>query len=50
MPVLLWGHAKRICAKLRSARAGYSPTEIRVLDAEWKVAEVIEPEVKRGLV
>jgi hypothetical protein len=31
-------------------RAGYAPTEIRVLDAEWNVVETILPQPVRGLV
>jgi hypothetical protein len=31
-------------------RAGYAPTEIRLLDAEWNVVEVILPQAVRGLV
>jgi hypothetical protein len=31
-------------------RAGYAPTEIRILDDAWNVAQTIQPETARGLV
>ena len=35
---------------MHGKRAGYSPTEIQVLDEEWNVAQTISSEDKRGLV
>ena len=31
-------------------RAGYSPTEIQMLNHDWNVVEIVPPEDKRGLV
>ena len=31
-------------------RAAYAPTEIRVLDHDWNVVEIIAAEITRGLV
>jgi hypothetical protein len=31
-------------------QAGYAPTKILVLDANWDVAETISPETVRGLI
>jgi hypothetical protein len=45
------GHGGRESAlSYARQRASYAPTEIRVFDFDWNVAEIIAPENARGLV
>jgi len=49
-PVYCGATARERALSYARQRAGYSPTEIQALDAEWNVAEVLPPEDKRALV
>jgi len=49
-PVYCGAAARESALSYARQRAGYSPTEIQVLDAKWNAAEIIPPEDKRGLV
>jgi hypothetical protein len=49
-PVYCGATARESALSYARQRAGYSPTEIQVLDAEGNVAEVLPPEDKRALV
>lgn len=49
-PVYCGATGKEYALSYARQRAGYAPTEIQVLDAEWNIAEIIPPENKRGLV
>jgi hypothetical protein len=49
-PVYCGATARESALSYARQRAGYSLTEIQVLDAEWNVAEIIPPEDKRALV
>jgi hypothetical protein len=49
-PVYCGPNAREDALSCARQRAGYAPTEIRVLDAEWNVVEAILPQPVRGLV
>jgi hypothetical protein len=49
-PVYCGATAKESAPSYARQRAGYSPTEIQVLNGDWNVAEIIPPEDKRALV
>jgi hypothetical protein len=49
-PVYCGDRARDSAISYARQRAGYAPTEIRLLDAEWNVLEVILPQAVRGLV
>ena len=49
-PVYCGTTARERALSYARQRAGYSPTEIQVLDAEGNVAEILPPEDKRALV
>jgi len=49
-PVYCGTTAKESALSYARQRAGYSPTEIQVLDAKWNVAEIIPPGDKRAVV
>jgi hypothetical protein len=49
-PVYCGTTAKESALSYARQRAGYSPTEIQVLDAKWNLADIIPPEDKRALV
>jgi hypothetical protein len=49
-PVYCGPNAREDALSYARKRAGYAPTEIRVLDAEWNVAETILPQPMHGLV
>ena len=49
-PVYCGPNAREDALSYSRQRAGYAPTEIRTLDSDWNVVEVIEPEIVRGLV
>ena len=49
-PIYCGATAKESALSYARQRAGYSPTEIQVLDADWNVAEIIPLEDKRALV
>jgi len=49
-PVYCGATAREGALSYARQRAGYSPTEIQVLDEEWNVAQTISSEDKRGIV
>ena len=49
-PVYCGPNARENALSYARQRAGYAPTEIRVLAKEWNVVEAILPQVVRGLV
>ena len=49
-PVYCGPNAREDALSYARQRAGYAPTEIRILDAEWNVVEAILPQLVRGLV
>ena len=49
-PVYCGDRARDSAISYARQRAGYAPTEIRLLDAEWTVVEVILQQAVRGLV
>ena len=49
-PVYCGPSAREHALSYARQRAGYAPTEIRILDAEWKVVEAILTQLVRGLV
>jgi hypothetical protein len=49
-PVYCGPNAREDALSYARQRAGYAPTEIHMLDAEWNVVEAIEPTTVRGLV
>jgi hypothetical protein len=49
-PIYCGENARESALSYAKQRAGYAPTEIQVLDAEWNVAEIIAPQITRGLV
>ena len=49
-PVYCGPNAREAAFSYARQRAGYAPTEIRLLDAEWNVVEVILPQTVCGLV
>jgi hypothetical protein len=49
-PVYCGPNAREDALSYARQRAGYAPTEIRILDAEWNVVEAILPQPVRGLV
>lgn len=49
-PVYCGATAREYALSYARQRAGYAPTEVRVLDNHWNVAERIAPEHTRGLI
>jgi hypothetical protein len=49
-PVYCGPNAREDALSYACERASYEPTEIRLLDAQWNVVEVILPQAVRGLV
>jgi hypothetical protein len=49
-PVHCGPNAREDALSYARQRAGYAPTEIRVLDEAGKVVETIPPQITRGLV
>jgi hypothetical protein len=49
-PIYCGATAKESALSYARQRAGYSPTEIQVLNAKWNVAELVPLEDKRALV
>jgi hypothetical protein len=49
-PVYCGPNAREDALSYARQRAGYAPTEIRLLNAEWNVVEVILPQAVHGLV
>ena len=49
-PLYCGPNAREDALSYARQRAGYAPTEIRVLDAEWNVVEAILPKPVRGFV
>jgi len=49
-PVFCGTHGREDALDYGRQRAGYAPTEIHVLDHDWKVVETISPQNVRGLV
>lgn len=49
-PVYCGDNARDSAMSYANQRAGYAPTEIEVLDAEWNVTETIKAQNVRGLV
>ena len=49
-PVYCGPNAREDALSYAKQRAGYAPTEIQLLDAEWNVSETIQPQNVRGLV
>jgi hypothetical protein len=47
-PVYCGPTAREYALSYAHQRAGYAPTEIRVLDNDWNVVETIAPENTRG--
>jgi hypothetical protein len=48
-PVYCGPTAREDALSYARQRAGYSPTEIQVLNHDWNVVEIVPPEDKRGL-
>jgi hypothetical protein len=49
-PVYCGPNARNCALSYVRQRAGYAPTEIRVLAADWQIAETLLPEDGRGLI
>jgi len=49
-PVHCGDNARESALSYAKQRAGYAPTQIEVLDAEWNVTETIKAQNVRGLV
>ena len=49
-PVFCGENGRKHALSYARQRAGYAPTEIRVLDGEWNAVETMVPQNKRGLV
>jgi hypothetical protein len=49
-PVYCGPNAREDALSYARQRAGYAPTEIRILDVEWNLVEAILPQPVRGLV
>ena len=49
-PVCCGPTGRKYALSYARQRAGYSPTEIQVLNHDWNVVEIVPPEDKRGLV
>ena len=49
-PVYCGATAREYALSYACQRAGYAPTEVRVLDNDWNVAERIAPGNTRGLI
>jgi len=49
-PTFCGPNAREDALSYTRQRAGYAPTEIRVLDNEWNVIETSSPETVRGLI
>ena len=49
-PVFCGENGREDALSYARQRAGYAPTEIRILDDAWNVAQTIQPETARGLV
>ena len=49
-PVYVGPTAREDAMSYARQRAGYAPTEIRVLDNEWTTIEIIPPQNNRALV
>jgi hypothetical protein len=49
-PVYCGENARESALSYAKQRAAYAPTEIRVLDHDWNVVEIIAAENTRGLV
>jgi hypothetical protein len=49
-PVYCGPNAREHALSYARQRAGYGPTEIRVFDADWQIAETLLPEDGRGLI
>jgi hypothetical protein len=49
-PVFCGANGREDAISYACQRAGYAPTEIQIIDNEWKVVETILPEIVRGLI